>query len=114
MSVSTATRKTNTQRDRQTVEKVERIVGNMTPQLRSRIIEAARRHRNSAAGDPRELSRVVSKNLGISEAIVDEVIFTQMEAVESELAMLRTGIFSAVEMAKGAGRAVWQDKRGVA
>ena len=46
--------------------------------------------------------------------MVDDVIFTHMEAVESELAAFRTGVFSALSMAKEANLAVWEDKRGAA
>ena len=114
MRSSTALTAPGASRARQTPETIEKIVGNMTPQLRRRIIDEARRHRDSRSRGAYELSRLVSKSLGVSEAVVDDVIFTHMESVESELATVRTGIFSALELAKDAAKAVWEDKRGAA
>ncbi len=114
MRSSTAISAPAAHRVRQTAESIEKIVGNMTPQLRRRIIDEARRFRDSRARGAYELSRLVSKSLGVPEAVIDDVIFTHMEAVESELATVRTGIFSALELGKDANRAVWEEKRGVA
>jgi hypothetical protein len=114
MKSSTAVTAPAANRTRQTTENIEKIVGNLTPQLRQRIITEWRRHSDGRRRGTYERSRLVSKNLGISEAVVDEVIFTHMEAVESELATVRTGMCSVLAMATDAGRAVWAEKRGAA
>lgn len=114
MRSSTAVSTQAVVRVRQTAESIEKIVGNMTPQVRTRIIDEARRFRCSPSRGAYQLSRLVSKSIGVPESVVDDVIFTHMEAVESELAAVRTGIFSALAMAKEANLAVWEDKRGAA
>lgn len=61
-----------------------------------------------------EISRIVSKNLRVPERVVDAVIVASYLEVRSRLAALETGILSAVDMSREAGRAVWADLRGAA
>lgn len=97
---------------RQAIEGIGKIVGGMTVQTRQRIMDEALRHVGSCGEF--EISRIVAKNLGIREAVVDAVMMASYLEVRSRLAALETGLRGAVEMSADAGRAVWNEIRGVA
>lgn len=102
----------NRPRQRQAIEGIAKTIGGMTPQTRQRIMDEALRHVGSCGEF--EISRLVAKNLGIQEKVVDAVIVASYLEQRSRLAALETGLRGAVEMSAEAGRAVWLEIRGVA
>lgn len=112
MSQRTSSAISRQPQQRQVVEGIAKIVGGMTPQTRNRIMDEALRHVGSAGEF--EISRIVAKNLGIREKVVDAVMMASYLEMRSRLAALETGLRGAVEMSAEAGRAVWSEIRGVA
>jgi hypothetical protein len=96
----------------QTAGSIGKVIGGMTVQLRERIMAEALRQVGTCG--EYEISRVVSKNLGVQEKIVDAVVMASYLAERSRRAALETGLRGAVEMAVEADRAVWREIAGVA
>lgn len=112
MKLSTAGTPTRRPQQRQVIEGIAQIVGNLTIPVRERIMAEALRHVGNCG--EYEISRIVAKNLRVSERVVDAVVMTSYLEERSRRAALETGIRSTVEMAAEAGRAVWQEIRGAA
>lgn len=91
----------------QAIEGIGKVVGGMTAQMRARIMDEALRHVGSCGEF--EISRIVAKNLQVSERVVDSVVMASYLEERSRRAALETGIRSAVEMSSQAGRAVWAE-----
>lgn len=92
---------------RQSIEGIAKVLGGMTTQTRSRIMEEALRHVGNCGEF--EISRLVAKNIGVQERIVDAVVMAAYLEERSRRAALETGIRSAVEMSCEAGRQVWAE-----
>lgn len=56
-----------------------------------------------------EISRIVAKNVGVQERVVDAVVMAAYLEERSRRAALETGIRSAVSMSAEAGRLVWAE-----
>ena len=97
---------------RQTVDGIGKIVGGMARETRERIMDEALRHVGSCG--EHEVSRIVAKNLRVSERVVDAVVLASYLEVRTRLAALEVGLRGAVQASSEAGRAVWAELRGVA
>jgi hypothetical protein len=97
---------------RQAVEGISKIIGNLSPMMRSRILSEALLHVGTCG--EYEISRLVAKNLGVPEKVVDAVVLASYMEERSRRAALETGIAAAVEMSRQAGIDVWQEIRGAA
>lgn len=96
----------------QLIAGIGKILGNMTVPRRDEIMTEALRHVGNCG--EHEISRLVSKNLKISERVVDAVIILSYLEERSRRAAMESGILGAVAASREAGRDVWQEVRGVA
>jgi len=96
---------------RQVADSIAKTLGTMTKQFRERIFDETVRHVGSS-GQFR-VCRIASKNLGVSEQLVEAVLITTCLEQRSRLAALETGIYGALEMSAEAGREVWAEIRAV-
>lgn len=62
-----------------------------------------------ADGTPAEISRVVSRRLGVREAVVDAVMAGLMVQYKTEVAAFRAIVTGSVSLAADAGREIWED-----
>lgn len=92
---------------RQVAEGIAKTLGNMTQQLRVRIMDETLRHVGSCG--EYEVARIAAKNIGVSERVVNAVVIASYLEERSRRAALETGIRGAVEASAEAGREVWAE-----
>lgn len=109
--VSTTSAKPRTTAAQRTAN-IGTLVGNMTVPAREQIMAEALRH--VGCSGEYEISRIVSKNLGVPERVVDAVILASYLEERSRRAAMEAGILGAVDSSRQAGRAVWSEIRGAA
>ena len=92
---------------RQVADSIAKTIGNMTQQLRVRIMDETLRHVGSCG--EYEVARITAKSIGVSERVVNAVVIASYLEERSRRAALETGIRGAIEMSAEAGREVWAE-----
>lgn len=97
---------------RKAIENINKVVGNLTPQVRDSIMTEALRHVGTCG--EYEISRLVSKNLRIPERVIDAVVLAAWMEERTRRATLESGLLGTLDASRQAGREVWDDIRGAA
>lgn len=81
--------------------------GNILPETRESILDAA--VELLASHDPREISSVLARRMGIQESLIDAVLALQAASYRAQFITAKVAIHNAFSMADEARRETWEE-----